>query len=202
MRDPAIAPTSTSMCPASARSARELAKIAAPISNAMNAVSNTRANPSARRSVSTDVTSVPCECPCPSAIARHVAGVGQDFLYQAADVGVIDHVEDPCALATASDQAGQPELRQMLRDRSGLGAHQLGQFVHRVLSLEQGADDTQARLVAQELQHLHGRTDVLCDRSRSPKYLRRHAGILHRAAGGVSGRSESGLSRCWPDRWS
>jgi hypothetical protein len=48
--------------------------------------------------------------------------------------------------------------------------------------LEQGADDPQARLVAQQFQHLDGRTDFLGpgSRSRSPKYLRRHAGSLHR----------------------
>src|SRR6516225_4409973 len=136
-RDPAIAPTSTSMCPASESNARELAKIAAPTSNAMNVPSKTSAHPNARRSVSTDVTPEPGPCACCSPIARHVAGVGQHLLHQSTDVGVVDDVEDPRALPTAADEAGQPELRQMLGDGGRLGADQLGELVHRVLPLEQ-----------------------------------------------------------------
>src|SRR6185437_16021111 len=158
-RDPAMAPTSTSMCPASASSARELAKIAAPTSNAMNASSRASARPSARRSVSAGVTPAACACPCStgaSPIARHVAGVGQHLLHQTTDVGVVDHVEDPRALSAAADQSGQPKLRQKLGDRSRLGTDQLGELVDRVLPLDQRADDPQTRFVAQELQHLHG----------------------------------------------
>src|SRR6202167_471987 len=137
-----MAATSTSMWPASARSTSEFEATAAPTSNTMKATSRTSAMVRARRSVSTD------GCPScawwrPSAICRHMVCVREDFLDEAADVGIVEHVVDPGALPPAAHQAGEAQLGQMLRDGSRLGAHQIRQLVHGVLALQEGADDPQ-----------------------------------------------------------
>src|SRR5580704_15369737 len=107
---------------------------------------------------------------------RHVVRVGEHFLDEAADMGVVDHVEDARPFPPAPDQAGEAELGQMLGDRGRLGAHQVGQLVDRVLALQQGPDHPQARLVAQQLEHPDGGTELLPGRTLT--YLRRHADTL------------------------
>src|SRR5580704_3602092 len=135
MSEPAMAPTSMSMWPASASRARELEKIAATTSNTMKASSSASASFSARRSVSTDAPACACAaCACParpSPIAGHVVGVTQHLLHQAAHVGVVDDVVDPRALPAAADETGQAQLRQVLRDGRRLRPHHLGQLVDR-----------------------------------------------------------------------
>src|ERR1700727_3822103 len=111
--DPAMAPTSTSMWPASARRTRELEATAAATSNTMKVTSSSSAVVRARRSVSTE--GCPAwewgrPCPCRSVMGRHVVSVGQHFLDEPAHMRVVEHVEDAGAFTPAADQTGQPEL--------------------------------------------------------------------------------------------
>src|ERR1700729_1858156 len=106
--EPAMAPTSTSMWPASASRTSEFDATAAPTSNAMKATSSTSAVVRARRSVSADGRPGPWWwCVWPSAIGRHVVRVGQHFLDEPTDVGVVEDVEDPGPLPPAAHQAGR-----------------------------------------------------------------------------------------------
>src|ERR1700683_69944 len=186
--DPAMAPTSTSMCPASASRASELAYTAAPTSKAMKVTSSASAAIRARRSISADglrwarsPSPFPCRCASPMATTRrHVVRVREHLFDQPPDVGVVEHVADPRAPAAAPHQPGQAELGQVLGDGGRLGADPLGQLVDRVLALEQGPDHPQAGLVAEQLQHPDGGVKVLGDRC--PYYLRRHADTLIRLA--------------------
>src|SRR5580692_7217148 len=187
-----MAPTSTSMWPASASRTSEFEATAAATSNTMNVTSRTSAMVRARLSVSSDACPA-CPWWWPSAICRHVVRVRKDLLDEAAHVRVVEYVVDPGALPSAAHQAGQPQLGQMLRDGSGLGTHQVGQLVHRVLALEQGADDPQPGLVGQELQHPDGGMDLLaCHLSH---YLRRHADILQDLRRGARAVPTQGSSR-------
>src|SRR6202012_3709618 len=116
----------------------------------------------ARLSVSTD--EAPCRWPSwawPSAMRGHVVGVGEDLLDEAAHVGIVDDVEDARPLAAAADEPGQAELGQVLRDGGRLGTHDLRQLVDRVLALQEGPDDAQPRLVAEELEHPDGGPELL-----------------------------------------
>src|ERR1700728_3946986 len=180
--DPAMAPTSTSMCPASASSTSEFDATAAPTSNAMKATSSTSAVVRARRSVSADGCPGPCwSWVWPSAMGRHVVRMGEHFLDEPADVGVVEDVEDPGPLPPAAHQAGQAELGQVLGDGGRLGADQLRPLVDRVLALQEGADDPQAGLVGQQLQHPDGGAELLpggAGRRPGSNYLRRHADIV------------------------
>ena len=49
----------------------------------------------------------------------------------------------------------------MLRHPGRMCPDQLRQLVHRVLAVEQGPDDAQPGLVAQELQHAHGGLELV-----------------------------------------
>jgi len=64
----------------------------------------------------------------------------------------------------------------MLRHAGRMGPDELGQLVHRVLAVEQGPDDAQPGLVAQELEHSHGGAELVL--GRNYLYLRSHAGII------------------------
>ena len=107
------------------------------------------------------------------AIARHMVGVGQHLFDQAPHVGVVDHVVDAGPFPPAAHQAGQAQLGQVLGHRGRLGPHHFGQFVDRMLALEQGPDDPQSRLVAQQFEHPHGGPEFLGGRGFN--YLRSHA---------------------------
>src|SRR5580698_8446052 len=157
-----MAPTSTSMWPASASRTSEFEATAAPTSNTMKVTSRTSAMVRARRSVSTAVCACTCDWPAtcplswPSPMSVHVVGVREHLFDEAADVCVVHDIEDPCALTPAPHQARQAELGQVLRDGGRLRTDQLGQLVHRVLALQQRPDDPQPSLVPEKLEHPDG----------------------------------------------
>src|ERR1700722_3165628 len=135
------------MWPASASNTSEFDASAAPSSNAMKATRRTSDTRSARRSVSAVASPDPLTWPSP--MSSVVVSVCDHFFDEAADVRVVDDIEDASPLATAPYQPRQAQLGEMLRHRRRLGTHHVGQLVHRVFPLEEGPDHPQPRLVAQ-----------------------------------------------------
>jgi hypothetical protein len=93
-----------------------------------------------------------------------VVGVREHLFHKAAHVGVVGHVVDPGAVPAGSDETGQPELGQMLRNPGRLGANQGGQLVDGVLPIEEGPDDPQAGLIPEQFEHPHGGLELVLGR--------------------------------------
>ncbi len=78
-----------------------------------------------------------------------VIGVQHGLLDQPLDVRALGFVEDLCALASGRDEAGESELGEVLGYRGRLRSDVVGEFVDRVLSMQERPDDSETGRVGQ-----------------------------------------------------
>ena len=85
-----------------------------------------------------------------------MTGVRDHLFDQLPHVGVVDDVEDPGTVPTSTDQPGQSQFGQVLRDPGRLRPDQLGQFTDRVLAVQQRPNDAETSVIPEQLQHADG----------------------------------------------
>ena len=74
---------------------------------------------------------------------------------------VVHRVEDEVALAPLADNAGQPQLREMLRHSRRLSANDLGETRDRLFALREGRQEAYPGGVAEHLERAGRHFDLL-----------------------------------------
>lgn len=109
-------------------------------------------------------------------LAVEVLNVAQRFLDQRLDVVVVRRVEDAVSVTPGADYPSEAEFGQVVGHRGGLHVEMAGQLVDRMFTMQQIPDDPQSRLICQQLQSPHRRSDLTLGRLFN--YLRHHLNSL------------------------
>jgi hypothetical protein len=105
-----------------------------------------------------------------------MVGVRKDLFDESPHVSIVGHVVDPGPVASGPNQSGQSKFGQVLGDPGRMGSYEGGKFIDRMLAVEQGPDDPETGLVAEQLEHAHSGLEFVLGRNHI--YLRIHADRL------------------------
>ncbi len=96
----------------------------------------------------------------------------QRLLGESAHVEALDGVVDPVTLAAHGDEARESQFGQVLGDPRRVHTQVGGEFVDRMLAVQQGPHDAQPRAIREQFQRRHGQVNLSV--GRLSNYLRSH----------------------------
>jgi len=124
-------------------------------------------------------------------VTDRVVGVEEGLFGEPENMVVVSLVEDGSSFSARGDQVRQTELGEVLGYPCRLSSHMIGEFVDRVLPVEQGPDDPQSGGVGEQLERLDGPCHLVVA---WPIYLRSHAYNARSAGTRIQDRTGWGRS--------
>jgi hypothetical protein len=94
-------------------------------------------------------------------VSGYVVGMMQGLFQELSGVDIMHRVEDEVAFAPLSDNAGQPQLREMLRHSGRLSANDLGETRDRLFALGERRQEAYPGGVAEHLERVGRHFDLL-----------------------------------------